>query len=177
MILPSFKAGILSFIRQISVPAVPTDQLKLYMFGLNTSGQLGLGDTTNRSIPVQVGTDTNWSTASCGLHSVAIKTDGTLWSWGTNAYGQLGLGNTTNISSPVQVGTDTDWESVSCDGSSTLALKTDGTLWAWGRNTSGQLGLGNTTNRSSPVQVGAGTQWDTLNNGITHTGVILRIPV
>ena len=50
-------------------------------------------------------------------------------------------------------------------------------LMTWGTNDEGQLGDNTNTNRSSPVQVGAGTQWDILNNGFTHTGVILRIPV
>jgi len=34
---------------------------------------------------------TNWASASGGfLHTVALKTDGTLWAWGENGYGQLG---------------------------------------------------------------------------------------
>jgi len=44
-----------------------------------------------------------------GSHTLAIKSDGTLWAWGWNEYGQLGLGNTTDQHSPVQVGTDTTW--------------------------------------------------------------------
>ena len=33
----------------------------LWCWGDNTYGQLGLGDTTDRTIPTQVGTDTNWA--------------------------------------------------------------------------------------------------------------------
>lgn len=46
-------------------------------------------------------------------HTLAIKSDGTLWAWGYNADGQLGLGDTTQRTSPVQVGTDTTWTDVS----------------------------------------------------------------
>ena len=45
--------------------------------------------------------------AAGGSHTLAIKSDGTLWAWGYNVYGQLGLGNKTQMTSPVQVGSDT----------------------------------------------------------------------
>ena len=87
----------------------------LWSWGRNSHGQLGLGDTTNRSSPVQVGSLTNWRLVAGGeYHTAAIKTDSTLWIWGRNDYGQLGLGNTTNRSSPVQVGTSTNWRIVTC---------------------------------------------------------------
>ena len=38
-----------------------------------------------------------------GGHTLAIKTNGTLWAWGDNYYGQLGLGDNTNRNSPTQV--------------------------------------------------------------------------
>jgi len=75
---------------------------------------LGLGDTTNRSSPVQVGGLTTWLTVSAGnYYSLATKTDGTLWSWGRNTNGRLGLGDITNRSSPVQVGALTTWLTLS----------------------------------------------------------------
>ena len=143
----------------------------LWAWGENAVGQLGLGDTIDRSTPVQVGTDTNWKAVSAGggYYTLALKTDGTLWAWGENAVGQLGLGDTIDRSTPVQVGTDTNWKAVSAGGDHTLALKTDGTLWVWGWNSSGQLGLGDITDRYSPVQVGADTDWKTVAAGRFHT--------
>ncbi|MBI4835197.1 MAG: hypothetical protein HY811_10355, partial [Planctomycetes bacterium] len=76
----------------------------LWSWGSNNNGQLGLGDTTNRLSPVQVGTDANWKTVVCSwAHTMAAKTTGSLWAWGYNFYGQLGLGDTVNRNSPVQV--------------------------------------------------------------------------
>jgi alpha-tubulin suppressor-like RCC1 family protein len=112
------------------------------------------------SSPVQVGALTTWSKVAAGnFHSLAIKTDGTLWSWGRNSEAQLGLGDTSARSSPVQVGALATWAMVSGGGSFSLAVKTDGTLWAWGENSYGQLGLGNQSQISSPVQVGTKTNW------------------
>lgn len=153
--------------------AVKTDGT-LWAWGKNDVGQLGHSDTVSRSSPVQVGAGTSWSKVSTALapnglygSSVAIKTDGTLWSWGGNNYGQLGLnGPLSNQSSPVQVGALTTWSKLS-EGSpykSVFAIKTDGTLWAWGIGRKGGLGLGDNESRSSPVQVGALTTWSKLSS-------------
>src|SRR5207244_1881582 len=69
----------------------------LWAWGSNFSGELGLGNVTNRSSPVQVGGLTNWTQIAAG--GLGRKTDGTLWAWGDNASGQLGQGNTTPRSS------------------------------------------------------------------------------
>jgi alpha-tubulin suppressor-like RCC1 family protein len=142
----------------------------LWAWGYNiVNGRLGLGDYTNRSSPVQVGTDTNWAVVSAGLyHTLAIKTTGSLWAWGNNGEGRLGLGNTTTRLSPVQVGTDTNWAVVSAGAYHTLAIKTTGSLWAWGLGINGQLGLGDTISRSSPVQVGTDSNWSSVSVGNTR---------
>jgi alpha-tubulin suppressor-like RCC1 family protein len=61
--------------------------------------------------------------AAGASHTVAIKTDGTLWAWGSNWRGQLGDGTKTDRSTPVQVGTDTHWASVAAGGDHTVALR------------------------------------------------------
>jgi alpha-tubulin suppressor-like RCC1 family protein len=98
----------------------------LWSWGQGSSyGQLGLGNLTDYSSPVQVGALTNWSILSCKSTSqFAIKTDGTLWTWGRNQFGQLGLSNSTNYSSPKQIGALTTWVAVSSGGDSARALKT-----------------------------------------------------
>jgi alpha-tubulin suppressor-like RCC1 family protein len=132
----------------------------LWAWGLNSGGQLGLGNTTSPiSVTTQVGADTNWQTVTAGTdHVLAIKTDGTLWAWGANNNGQLGRGDTvTPQTSPIQIGSDT-WRAIAAGSQFSLAIKTDGTLWAWGYNGSGQLGRGDTvTPQLTPVQIGADT--------------------
>jgi alpha-tubulin suppressor-like RCC1 family protein len=134
----------------------------LWTWGTGSSGQLGLGDTSDRSVPTQVGTANNWAMVDCGWnHTVAIKQDGTLWSWGLNDSGQLGTGDTKNRTSPFLVGTSSDWLKVSGGRHHTLAIKTDGTLWSWGNNSCGQLGTSG-GNRSIPGQVGTLTDWKAI---------------
>jgi alpha-tubulin suppressor-like RCC1 family protein len=114
---------------------------KLYAWGRNNSGCLGLGDTTQRTSPVQVGTDTDWQeAANTGGCCVAIKVDGTLWTWGDNSAGQLGTGNTTARQSPAQVGSDTDWAHGLPTGINhdfQVAMKNDGGIYYSGSGTGG----------------------------------------
>jgi len=163
----------------------------LWIWGDNNYGSLGNNQSSpgnRRSSPIQIGTDTTWTTnISNGQNAGwAIKTNGTLWAWGNNQqYGALGLnqnGPGTNISSPAQVGTDTTWSSLGAaagSGGIMAAFKTDGTMWVWGRQYGGTLGLNqgtadNNNSRSSPTQlpgtwasvsVGANSMMGTKTNG------------
>ena len=150
--------------------AIKTDGT-LWAWGWGAEGKLGLGDTTNRSSPTQVGALTTWSSVVGGgpYHTAALKTDGTIWAWGNNSYGELGQGNTTKQSSPVQIGALTTWSKIYAGYNTVAGIKTDGTLWAWGKGSSGRLGLGNTTAYSSPKQVGSLTNWITASFGEGHT--------
>jgi hypothetical protein len=159
----------------ISAGTWPAIGTKLYSWGSNSAGRLGLGNTTNYSSPKQVGLLTTWTNvmASGAGAAFAIKSDGTLWAWGSASSGQLGLGNSTiSYSSPVQVGSLTSWSSISSGYVHVLALKTNGTLWAWGWGSSGSLGLGNLTSYSSPVQVGSLTNWLQVSAGYQCSAAI-----
>lgn len=141
----------------------------LWTWGYNPYGELGTGNRTNTSSPVQIGTGTWWKFVSSGQYNTtAIKSDGTLWVWGLNSVGQLGTNNTNNYSSPVQTASGgTNWKQVSAGINITAAIKTNGTLWTWGLNQEGYLGLGfaNYPGLSTPTQVGSDTTWKQVSAG------------
>ena len=150
--------------------AIKTDGT-LWAWGSNGNGQLGLADNlfSDKNIPTQVGTATNWKVISAGRNfTLAIKNDGTLWSWGQNDFGQLGNGFSFGSSDvPNQIGADTDWASIATGDIHSMALKTNGTRWAWGSNgndsnSSGSAGaLGDTTktDKNIPTKIGTDNDW------------------
>jgi len=131
----------------------------LWGWGNNEYGQNALGRSPGYSSPIQVGSNSNWSTTSNSYYTaMAINTSGELWVRGFNGRGQLAQNSNIHYSSPVQI-PGTTWSSLIGGQNFNGAIKTNGTLWLWGRN-DGYGSLGDNTNisKSSPVQV-PGTTW------------------
>ncbi|MBS7787866.1 T9SS type A sorting domain-containing protein [Flavobacterium sp. CYK-55] len=110
-----------------------------------------------------------WTQIAAGdNHSLALKSDGTLWAWGQNDQGQLGDGTIINRVVPTQIGTDTDWSTIDAIGFNSMALKSNGTLWTWGANYYGQIGngsFGSGAFNSTPTQVGNDSDWIKISTG------------
>jgi len=96
----------------------------LWAWGNNSDGQLGDGTTTNKAVPTQVGTATDWVWVAAGTNATyAIKQNGTLWAWGSNNHGQLSDGTTTSRLLPAQVLPGTTWSKVSAGDAYVVAQK------------------------------------------------------
>jgi alpha-tubulin suppressor-like RCC1 family protein len=138
----------------------------LYGWGDNTTGNLGLGNTTGgKTSPTIVGAAT-WTDVATGNsvtsgdansgHTCGVQSDGTLWCWGRNVFGQLARGNTTDSSSPVKIGVATDWATAAAAAYTTCVIKTTGGMWCAGDGQFGELGNGSTTSSQTLVQVSGG---------------------
>jgi alpha-tubulin suppressor-like RCC1 family protein/subtilisin family serine protease len=130
----------------------------VWAWGGGLFGQLGDGVTTGAAtVPVLTLDLTNVSAVSAGgIHTLAVKTDGTVWAWGSNQYGQVGVQEQFNFmrTRPVQLPGLSGFTAVAAGGRHSLALKSDGTVWAWGTNTEGQVGNGTFSQVvTEPVQV------------------------
>lgn len=139
----------------------------VYAWGSNAWGQLGLGDTADRHLPVIVPGLTGVSAVSAAYaHSMALK-DGNVFMWGRNGLGSLGNGTSNDSHTPVQVvgvssgalenvvgiavGGDagayvggTPYDRCHC-----AAITQDGLVYAWGCNVSGELGNGSTSHSAN----------------------------
>ncbi|HEX7314810.1 MAG TPA: S8 family serine peptidase [Pyrinomonadaceae bacterium] len=110
------------------------------------------------------------------FHTLALKTDGTVWGWGNNRSGQTYDGTKDETRSlPAQVKGLTNVSAVASGANFGLALKGDGTVWAWGDNTSGQLGNADVPAavKQAPVQVKGLTNIVAIAAGESH-GVALK---
>jgi alpha-tubulin suppressor-like RCC1 family protein len=130
-----------------------------WSWGYNGHGQLGNGATADSILPSQVagahaaGLGTIKSLAAGGGHSLALKSDGTVWAWGWNGFGQLGNGSLADSSLPLQVSGVNAGSAIAAGFFHSVALNRDGKLQAWGYNAYGQLGDGSTTDASIPTPV------------------------
>jgi len=166
-------SGFLSNIRSISAHndfGLASDSKGfVYAWGDNSEGQLGNNNAPNNSpVPVRVlgvggiGLLNNIIAVSAGdAHSLALHSDGAVFSWGDNVDGQLG-NNNQPVDSPVPVqvvgiggfGFLSGIKAIAAGAFHNLALRFDGTVVAWGDNSLGQLGNNNPGIDSDvPVQV------------------------
>ncbi|NJM07488.1 hypothetical protein HC891_16870 [Candidatus Gracilibacteria bacterium] len=111
-------------------------------WGVNNYGQLGDGgpisDFSYSSAPVAVTTLTGVAKiAAGGGHSLAVKSDGTLWAWG-----RYEIASDATASTPVQIAGVTDAQAIEASAFTSLVLRANGTVLAWGINEEGQLGDG-----------------------------------
>ena len=130
---------------------------------------LGLGNRMLKSTTLRrIGHQTNWVDISAGInHSVAIQSDGTIWTWGESVRSLHG--GLKPISTPVHAAPGNDWKQAAAGGNHIVALKKEGTLWAWGNNWSGAVGIASTNGSAVPVQVGSSTNWTKVWAGILET--------
>lgn len=134
---------------------------RVWVWGDGSSGQLGIGSTSDSAVPVQVtalGGKTITAIAAGCKHTLALDSDGTVWAWGDNISGELGDGSSNNNrTSPVQVSIPAGVEIVAlaAGGMHSAALDSSGGVWTWGANDDGELGLGynNSVLVTVPTQV------------------------
>ncbi|MED1790369.1 copper amine oxidase [Brevibacillus laterosporus] len=135
---------------------VKKDGSVIYGTGSDANGGLGSSAVkakTTTPVPVDDLSDVLMVDAG-NAHSVALKTDGTVWTWGWSGFGELGNEKAKSTEkTPYHVKWLSDVKQVRAGENFTLALKEDGTVWAFGKNRSGQLGDGTTEARVKPVQV------------------------
>ena len=151
--------------------AVKTDG-SLWAWGYRFKGQLGdgklifwsVGDPAVEAgdkysvVPIKIMDDVV-SISAGATHSLAIKSDGSLWAWGSNKEGEIGAGTSITAQNyddqykPTPIKVMDDVAVASAGKSHSLAIKTDGSLWAWGRNIRGLLGDGTSENRNEPTLI------------------------
>jgi VCBS repeat-containing protein len=154
----------------------------VWAWGGGWAGQLGNNLTSYSNVPVQVkgseGTGNLEGVVAIAAghsHSLALKSDGTVWAWGENNYGQMGDGTTTQRNTPVKVKDNTGTAyltgitAIAAGDYHNLTIKSDGTVWAWGRIDHGAAGDGTSLDAVLPVQVNGLTDGIVIAGGGMHS--------
>ena len=163
------------------------DNSTVKCWGLNTDGQLGLGDTDSRGDDagemgdalgaVSLGTNrTVVAVSAGGTHSCALLDNSTVKCWGGGAFGQLGIGSVDSIGDQtgemgdalgvVSLGTGRTAKAVSAGDAHSCAILDNNTVKCWGGNGNGRLGYGDTDDRGDA----AGEMGDALSAVSLGTG-------
>jgi alpha-tubulin suppressor-like RCC1 family protein len=171
MVQPAFPRGTtgkpIKWERQGADNIVLMDNGEVWVWGRNSYGELGVGNTSNVLVPTKVTALNGVNIVDVQLsksyyyysryHTLFLADDGSLYACGYNSRGQLGIGNTTNQSTP-QLLSKSDWSQIYAIGNNygfSAGIDTSGNLYMWGYNARGQLGIGSTTNQTTPQLVNA----------------------
>lgn len=141
----------------------------LSAWGWNGLGAVGAGPPEGSLSPRQVNLPGVASITAGYFHSLAVRTDGTVWAWGWNGTGQLGDGTTVDRPVPVRVPGLTNIAAVAAGAYQSFAVGRDGSVWAWGLNHVGQLGDGTTVQRFRPVRLTGLGPVAGVATGVAHT--------
>ncbi|XP_012354166.1 X-linked retinitis pigmentosa GTPase regulator isoform X4 [Nomascus leucogenys] len=158
--------------------AVVTGNNKLYMFGSNNWGQLGLGSKSAVSKPtcVKALKPEKVKLAACGRNHTLVSTEGgNVYATGGNNEGQLGLGDTEERNTFHVISFFTSEHKIkqlSAGSNTSAALTEDGRLFMWGDNSEGQIGLKNVTNVCVPQQVTIGKPVSWISCGYYHSAFV-----
>jgi alpha-tubulin suppressor-like RCC1 family protein len=150
-----------SRLAKLSSAVLTTDpECNLYMCGYGPGGRLGTGDEQTRFsyVPVDIGKRVD-SVALGQNHTLAVTSDGEVFSWGTNTWNVLGyglprVGDLEPVNpTPRQIFGPLKKEVVIGVAASAIhsVAFTSSALYTWGKN-EGQLGLMDSDSRSLEVQ-------------------------
>ncbi|XP_069745496.1 X-linked retinitis pigmentosa GTPase regulator-like isoform X2 [Narcine bancroftii] len=158
--------------------ALITENGKLYIFGSNNWGQLGLGskNTINKPTCVKALKLEKMKLAACGRnHTLVCTEQGNIYAAGGNSEGQLGLGDNEERTAFQRVEYFTDKrkiKQVAAGSNISAALTEDGDLFMWGDNSEGQIGLDSESSVNLPHKVDIGKPVSWVSCGYYHSALV-----
>ncbi len=184
MKLKSIKAG-------ANHAGVLSEHGHLYMWGVNTTGKLGVvglstykdpnGDI-HEPIAIPSLKNSSISSFSCGHSHTAAIDNGNLLVWGSSSSGKLGLGELPSskecycaIPRQVTFPSKSQVVQVSCGSNHTAACNVIGHLFVWGNGNGYRLGLGDSFDRLTPTMVNNVQNICSVSCGNCQTLAISRI--
>ena len=149
-----------------------TNDGRVFCFGSNAQGELGVGDTYNRVRPAEVSLPPARAVYAGDRISCALLQDGVARCWGRGSRGGLGNGSLERALAPSTDVAAGPWSILSAQDEHVCGIDTDGALFCWGSNDEGQCGQGSQSEAvATPVRVGT-DRFIAVGAGQGHTCAI-----
>ena len=145
---------------------------KLWSWGNNADGQLGVNSTICYSTPIALAGYTFCKIDTMRIHVLALDYHYKLWSWGYNSNGQLGINNTSGKSTPNAACGNHTFCTISAGYDHSVGIDIHGKGWSWGGNNMGQLGVGSTSQYNTPTSICANHTFCNISAGYEFTVAI-----
>lgn len=145
---------------------ITTNDGRVFAWGDNFKGRLGIGNDDAQESPVQLGDVPNFESILSSNHTLALTSEGSLWSWGYNAFGMLGNHSQDDSATPIEIQEMPAIKKIAIGNSHSVALSEDGDVFTWGMNYFGQLGIEEAGIFASPQKI-------EISNTVTVTGLSL----
>jgi alpha-tubulin suppressor-like RCC1 family protein len=154
-----------------------SSQDRVYCWGSNNSGQLGIGQSffelQSARLPLQTSGDIHYRSVSTRLfHACGVAMNGTVYCWGRGGNGQLGDGSNRDRFVPGPVA-GPSFREVTTGLYHTCGVAEDGRAWCWGAHALGQLGNGTLPSATAgslvPTEVSGGLSFTVIAAGRDHT--------
>ncbi|XP_072291874.1 retinitis pigmentosa GTPase regulator b isoform X2 [Eucyclogobius newberryi] len=154
-----------------------TENGKLFVFGSNNWGQLGLGSkvTLNKPTCVKALKSERVHLVACGRnHTLVCTADGKLFASGGNSEGQLGTGDCDERTTfhRINFASEEPIRMLAAGSNTSAALTDSGKLYMWGDNSEGQIGLGKQSHAFTPQEVSVGRLVHFVSCGYYHSALI-----
>ena len=141
----------------------------LYCWGSNSSSESGAASSLSSTLPVRIGTASNWSLVatsdwgSCAATAATSRVASSSYCWGDRI--SVGNGTQSYANTPTKL-SGSDWLRIAVNGYARCGIRGStlpGTLWCWGVNSDGIIGSGTEDDAWNPVRVGGAASWASWN--------------
>ena len=165
--------------RSVSVGAAHSCAIRidgrLYCWGSNASGQLGVGTARGKcgrpaveceGGPRAVASALRFASVSAGQrHTCAITSEQAVYCWGENLQFQTATEGTPFVREPVVVTSSLQFLDIGAGATHSCAVRTNGVVYCWGDGALGALGRGDTVSSVLPAPIATTERFVRVRSG------------
>eukprot|EP00931_Biecheleriopsis_adriatica_P066264 TRINITY_DN4065_c0_g1_i1.p1 TRINITY_DN4065_c0_g1~~TRINITY_DN4065_c0_g1_i1.p1 ORF type:complete len:892 (-),score=176.46 TRINITY_DN4065_c0_g1_i1:172-2847(-) len=159
-----------------------TEKGAIFAWGIGSYGNLGTGLIMDQWQPVQVEVPDRQpcrQVAAGTKHSMALGTDGVMFSWGHGGHGRLGHGPSCDaklLPTAIRIEGNPSFEYIAVGEAHSASIDFLGHVWCWGAGSFGRSGHGDEDDNMTPLQISSlgGQTCKQVALGVLHGLAVTR---